>query len=90
MITKQSTGSDWLKASPAVRSEYVERKCRACEAAGIGSSSPALVSEGISAFFAIPKLRHHLVSFAFGNIHTALVKLGDYHALVDSFSEGTE
>ena len=90
MITKESTGADWLAASPGVRREYVTRKCRGCIDAGLGSSSPSLAEDGVSAFFAIPSLRRHLVSFAFGQIHTAIVKLGDYHELVDSFRIGEQ
>ncbi len=77
-------------ASPEVRSEYVAKACLGCSEQGIGDSFPALVVEGIDAFFAIPSLRRYPVSFVFGQIHTALVKLGDYHRLVDSFCTGEQ
>ena len=73
-------------ASPEVRSEYVAKACLGCSEQGIGDSFPVLVVEGIDAFFAIPRVfGEYPVSFVFGQIHTALVKLGDYHRLVDSF-----
>lgn len=90
MFTKESTGADWVAASPEARSEYVAKACLGCSERGIGDSFPTLVVEGIDAFFAIPSLRRHKVSFAFGQIHTAQIKLGSYHRLVDSFRIGEQ
>jgi hypothetical protein len=90
MFTKASTGADWVVASPEVRSEYVAKACLGCSDRGIGDSFPALVVEGIDAFFAIPSLRRYPVSFVLGQIHTAQTKLGSYHSLVDSFRIGEQ
>jgi hypothetical protein len=54
------------------------------------ASSPDLVEKGISAFFTVPGLERHPVSFAFGQIQTALVGLGDYHPIVESFRAGEQ
>jgi hypothetical protein len=90
MFTKTSTGADWVAASPEARSGYVAKACRDCSSLGIGDSFPALVVEGMDAFFAIPSLRRYSVSFVFGQIHTAQTLLGDYHPLVDSFRVGEQ
>ena len=90
MLTKDSTGIHWVTASHEARSDYVTKACLGCAERGIGASFPALVVEGIDAFFAIPSLRRHKVSFAFGQIHAAQTKLGSYHGLVDSFRIGEQ
>jgi len=90
MFTKDSTGVDWFAASPEMRSHYIVTACRGCPERGVGNASPALVVEGMDAFFAVPSLRRHKVSFAFEMVHTALVKLGDYHPLVERFRAGEQ
>lgn len=88
MFTKESTGADWVAASPDARREYVDNACAGSSTVGIGDSVPSLVVEGMDAFFATPSLRRHRISFAFGQIHTAQTMLGSYHPIVDSFREG--
>ncbi len=90
MFTKDSTGRDWFATSPELRKLYVVVACRDYSARGLGNSSPASVLEGMEMFFAVPSLRRHKVSFAFGQVHMAITKLGDYHAVVESFRKGEQ
>ena len=91
MLTQHSTGHDWVTASAADKAFYVSGACGACaQTKGLHESVPEIVVEGIDALFAIPSLRRHKLSFAFGEIHTAQIFLGEYHALVDSFRIGEQ
>ena len=85
MITKKSTGVDWLAASPKVRRTYVTKACQDCVKHGLGVVDSSLVDEGITEFFSIPRLRKKTVHFIFGEVFSATRHLGHYRRLLDSY-----
>jgi hypothetical protein len=88
MITKQSLGEAWLRASPQDHRKYTERKCHACVRAGIGLIAPDRVEDAISDYFSIPWLRSKTVDFAFGQVFAAILLYGDHHRLIDELRVG--
>jgi hypothetical protein len=88
MITKKSTGTDWLAASPEARSRYVTKACQDCFKHGLGVVDSSLVTEGITEFFSIPRLHKKSVHFIFGEVFSATRHLGHYRRLLDSYRVG--
>ena len=89
MITKNSTGADWLVALPDVRHEYVTRKCKGCAEEGLGVADPLIVEQGITDFFTdVPRLQSKSVSFVFGEVFSAIRHLGHYRRLLDCYRAG--
>ena len=89
MITKKSTGTDWLAASPEARHTYVTKACLDCSKHGLGVVDSSLVTEGITDFFHLPRLRKKSVQFIFGEVFSATRFLGHYRRLLDSYRVGS-
>jgi hypothetical protein len=77
-----------LAAALEERREYVEKATAGCISKGLGLASASKIEQGVTDFFMRPNLRHYKVSYAFGQIFTAISKLGDYHRFLDGFGMG--
>ena len=81
LLEPNATGSDWLEATENERALY----CSLVAKSAVGTDKLKLLKAGLESFFAEPKLTHHRVAFAAGNILTSIQKFGDWKPIVSAF-----
>lgn len=88
VITQTSLGADWLATCAQARRCYVIGACQARER-NLKLSTPfdvSLVEKGITEFVAgVPRLRRFSIHFIFGEVTTAIQRLGHYRRLLASY-----
>ena len=80
MLTHESRGEDWVADTADERRAYVEAACQRCREAGL-EIPPWSAQEGISEYFRDHAKFHHDVGDAFGEVSSAIARLGYYPRL---------
>lgn len=78
---KEGGGFAWTSATEDARVFY----CAVIAGKPAGHKRVALLKEGLDEFFNGPRLLHHRIAFAAGNILTSIDKFGDWKPIVQSF-----